>query len=199
MEGAAIREERTRLGTVKPAPLGSIDGVQPSPAGVDMDALLARYDELGMVSQADGEQLLVFISSSMPKTSLRLLARQAAAVGAPLVLRGVVGESFPTTGEFMREVYGDDEPRAHAMIDPTLFGRFDVHQAPAFVLVPSGVCVAGVRNCPDSTPVHVHIAGDVTLDYALDFIARTRPEFRPTATRLLSRLDSRRDQEGATQ
>lgn len=198
-ESTAIQEERARLGTVQPALLGSINGFQPSPAGVNVDALLARYDELGMVSQADGEQLLVFISSSMPKASLRLLARQAAAVGAPLVLRGVVGESFPTTGEFMRKVYGDDEPKAHAMIDPTLFGRFDVHQAPAFVLVPSGVCVTGVRNCPDSTPVHVHIAGDVTLDYALDFIARTRPEFRAAATHFLARLGARRDTEGAAQ
>ncbi|PKM44761.1 MAG: type-F conjugative transfer system pilin assembly protein TrbC [Gammaproteobacteria bacterium HGW-Gammaproteobacteria-1] len=198
-ESKAVQEERARLGTVQPALLGSIDGVQPSPVGVDVNALLARYDELGMVSQADGEQLLVFISSSMPKASLRLLARQAAAVGAPLVLRGVTGESFPATAEFMREVYGDDELRARAMIDPTLFGRFDVRQAPAFVLVPSGACVAGVRNCPDSTPVHVHIAGDVTLDYALDYIARTRPEFRAAATHLLARLDARRDTKGAAQ
>lgn len=199
-KGKAVQEERARVGAVQPAPLGSIGGIQPATPGVDMDALLARYDELGMVPQADGEQLLVFISSSVPKASLRLLARQAAAVGAPLVLRGVVGDSFPATAEFMRDVYGDGEPRARAMIDPTLFSRFDVRHAPAFVLVPSGACIAGVRNCPDSTPVHAHVAGDVTLDYALDFIARTRSgsEFRATATHLLARLNAQH-REGATQ
>lgn len=187
-DGKIVQDERARLVTVQPAPLGSIGGIQPATPGVDMDALLARYDELGMVPQADGEQLLVFVSSSVPKASLRVLARQAAAVGAPMVLRGVVGGSFLATAEFMREVYGDDEPRARAMIDPTLFGRFDVHHVPAFVLAPSGVCVVGVRNCPNSTPFHVHVAGDVTLDYALDFIARTRPDYRASATRLLARL-----------
>lgn len=198
-EGTVVQDERARLATVQPAPLGSIDGIQPTAPGVDMDALLARYDELGTVQQAAGEQLLIFVSSSVPKASLRLLARQAAAVGAPLVLRGVVGESFPATAEFMRDVYGDDEPRARAMIDPTLFNRFEVHQVPAFVLVPSGACVAGVRNCPDNTPVHVHVAGDVTLGYALDFIARTRSDFRSAAANLLARLEARRDMEGATQ
>jgi type-F conjugative transfer system pilin assembly protein TrbC len=196
-EGTLVQDERARLVTLQPAPLGDIDGIQPVAPGVDMDVLMARYDELGTVQQAEGDQLLVFISSSVPKASLRLLARQAAAVGAPLVLRGVTGESFPATAEFMRDIYGDDEPRARAMIDPTLFSRFDVRQAPAFVLVPSGACVAGIRNCPDLTPVHV--AGDVTLDYTLDFIARTRPEFRATATRLQARLEARHGTEGSAQ
>jgi type-F conjugative transfer system pilin assembly protein TrbC len=75
------------------------------------------------------------------------------------------------------------------MIDPTLFDRFDVKQVPAVVLVPGGACVVGVRACPKVTPAHVHVVGDVTLDYVLDHIARTHPESRTLANSLHARLE----------
>jgi type-F conjugative transfer system pilin assembly protein TrbC len=75
------------------------------------------------------------------------------------------------------------------MIDPTLFDRFGVKQVPAVVLVPGGACVADVRACPKVTPAHVHVAGDVTLDYALDYIARSHPESRTLANTLHASLE----------
>jgi conjugal transfer pilus assembly protein TrbC len=89
----------------------------------------------------------------------------------------------------MRDVLGDEEPRARAVIDPTLFERFNVKQVPAVVLVPDGACVAGISACPKVTPAHVHVAGDVTLDYALDHIARTHPESRTLANSLHARME----------
>lgn len=202
---APVGKEMRQVTSVEPAPLGSIDGIQPTSPDIDLDALMARYGAMRTPALAgDRERLLVFISASVPRESLRRLAQQAARIGAPLVLRGVVGDDFPATAAFMRDILGepenDDRPPAtsskeihsqrkpRALIDPTLFARFDVRQVPAVVLVPDGACVAGIRACPDATPAHVHVAGDVTLDYALDHIARTHPEAKSVADALLARL-----------
>jgi type-F conjugative transfer system pilin assembly protein TrbC len=206
MEGNSVGKEMRQVTSVEPAPLGSIDGIRPTSPDIDLDALMARYGAMRPTPAlaGDREQLLVFISASVPKESLRSLARQAASVGAPLVLRGVVDGDFPATAEFMRDILGEPEKdgrppatsskksqgqrKARALIDPTLFARFDVRQVPAMVLVPDGACVAGIRACPHATPAHVHVAGDVTLDYALDHIARTHPEAKSVADPLLARL-----------
>lgn len=203
---APVGKEMRQVTSVEPAPLGSIDGIRPTSPDVDLDALMAQYGAMRPTPALadDREQLLVFISASVPRESLRRLARQAASVGAPLVLRGVVGGDFPATAEFMRDILGEPEndgrppatfskqghsqTKPRALIDPTLFARFDVRQVPAVVLVPDGACVTGIRACPHATPVHVHVAGDVTLDYALDHIARTHPEAKSVADALLARL-----------
>ncbi len=188
---SAFRKEVQQLQNLNPAPLGSIDGITGTKPGIDLDALMSRYDRSAPeLSPTDSdEQLLIFISASVPQESLRNLAQQAARLNAPLILRGVVDGDLPATAKFMRDILGDEEPRARAMIDPTLFDRFGVKQVPAVVMVPGGACVAGARACPKVTPAHVHVAGDVTLDYALDHIARTHPESRTLANSLHERLE----------
>lgn len=195
MEGTA-GEVMRQVTSVEPAPLGPIDGIRPTSPDIDLDALMARYGATRETPALGGnrEPLLVFISESVPRESLRRLARQAADVGAPLVLRGVVRGDFRATAEFMRDILGEpgeeeaESSKPRALIDPTLFARFDVRQVPAVVLTPGGACVAGIRICPDATPPHVHVAGDVTLDYALAHIARTHPDARSVADALLARL-----------
>jgi conjugal transfer pilus assembly protein TrbC len=206
VEGVSVGKEMRQVTSVEPGPLGSIDGIQPTSPDIDLDALMARYGAMRPTPSlaGDREQLLVFISASVPRESLRRLARQAASVGAPLVLRGVAGGGFPATAKFIRDILDEPENddrspatssneihsqrKPRALIDPTLFARFDVRQVPAVVLVPDGACMAGIRACPDATPAHVHVAGDVTLDYALDHIARTHLEAKPVADALIARL-----------
>ncbi|MEJ2404149.1 MAG: type-F conjugative transfer system pilin assembly protein TrbC [Candidatus Thiodiazotropha sp.] len=188
---AAFQKETRQLQDLDPIPLGSINVITGTKPGIDLDALMTRYGHSAqeLSPTASDEQLLIFISASVPRESLRKLAQQAACVNAPLILRGVVDGDLPATAKFMRDILGDEEPRARAMIDPTLFDRFGVKQVPAVVLVPGGACVAGVRACPKGTPAHVHVAGDVTLDYALDHIARTHPESRTLTNSLHARLE----------
>lgn len=187
-EGAGIRKAIRQIAGAGQAPLGRIGGIRPGAPSINLDALMQRQaGKIGTGAQGP-EQLLVFISDAVPRASLRRLARQAAAVGAPLVLRGVVGDGFVETAAFMRDILGEEEPKARALIDPTLFARFEVRQAPAVILAPDGACIAGIRACPKATPAHVHVAGDVTLDYALDYIARTHPDHRAVARTLLTRL-----------
>lgn len=189
-----IKQERNASAQAAPSRLGSIMPDSTSRKPIDIDAMLSKYG--GATAQPSmegaGEVLLVFISSSVPKTALTNLARAAAAVGAPLVLRGPVDGDFEKTAQFMRGIFGDEEgaiPRA--MMDPTLFARFGVQQVPAFVVVPSGACVAGVRHCPEHTPDHFHVAGDVSLRYGLEFIARNYPNGAAFADALLARLEAR--------
>jgi len=188
--GSAVRDARQQIMAAEPRPPspGSLGGISASAPAVDV-ADLARRSPTAGAGGHTSSRLLVFISASVPRASLRRLARDAVLADATLVLRGVVGEGFPDTAAFMRDVLGGDEgPKARALIDPTLFTRYGVTTVPAMVLTPEGACVAGPRRCPESVPRHVHVAGDVTLAYALDYIARTRPAYREAAREVLVRL-----------
>lgn len=182
----AFMQEAQRLEDLDPAPTGSIDGIDGGNPGIDLDALMAQYGRSApeLTASAPDERLLIFISASVPRASLSKLARQAAHANAPLILRGFIEGDLDATARFMGDILGDEEPRAHALINPRLFDRFEVEQVPAVVLVPDGACVAGVQACPKVTPAHVHIAGDVSLDYALEQIARTHPMARDIAESL---------------
>jgi len=74
-------------------------------------------------------------------------------------------------------------------IDPQAFDRFGVSVAPTFVLLKSGStatpCAAGACFAASSFAL---VAGDVSLDYALEFFRRSAPAFRREATGLLSKL-----------
>ena len=194
----AAAKEMANIAGVRPAAPSRLGHLTPVPAHIDMDALLARYSQLKGPAGADDAhrpRLLIFISSSVPEASLKALAHDAARIDAPLVLRGIVGTGFPSTARFMMNVLGANRKKpatpadpsvVRAMIDPVLFRRFDVRTVPAFVLVPDGACLG--HACPTAVPDHVHVAGDVTLDYALAYIGRTHPAVRPVAARLLASL-----------
>ncbi len=190
--GSAVETERNAVMGVLPTARSSLGGVQRLSFGnIDIDALARRYEALegpsGGFEDTD-ERLLVFISASVPRESLRRLANQARAVSATLVLRGVVGDGFPATAEFLRGLYGEAGDAPRGMIDPRLFDRFNVRQVPAVVLAPAGVCLEGLRVCPDTTPSHVLVAGDVSLEYTLEYIASRYPEARRSANASLARL-----------
>lgn len=195
----AAAKEMARIAGVQPAAAARLGHVSTAPAHIDMDALMAKYSRLegpGGAGATHRPRLLIFISSSMPEASLKALARDAIRIGAPLILRGIVGTGFPSTARFMMGVLGANRKRksqvpsdpsvVRAMIDPVQFRRFDVRTVPAFVLVPDGACLG--HACPTAVPDNVHVAGDVTLDYALAYIGRTHPAVRPVAARLLASL-----------
>jgi len=105
--------------------------------------------------------LLVFISFSMPKTTLAQLSVQVRKAGGVLVLRGVVNNSIKETIAAMHDLSKQGVP---AIIHPKLFKMYNVRQVPAFVM-----------HDPEYTRVHDEkqtviidkMAGNVTLDYVL--------------------------------
>lgn len=166
------------------------DGVQRQrdrSAVVDAEALtppqfdLHSPQPLGQAAMADAlspptrpwagtnrQPLLILVSFSMPDSELQELAAQGARIGAPLVLRGLVDDSFPATQKRLmrfRQIHG-----ASFRIDPTLFRRFGVDQVPTFVLPLEPLQTCSMESCP--APAHVQLTGDAGLDYVLAEIDR---------------------------
>jgi conjugal transfer pilus assembly protein TrbC len=125
--------------------------------------------------------LLVFVSHSMPPESLLRLAHQAKRADGVLVFRGLAGAT-------LREMIERVEPLARTgaaiQIDPEAFGRFGVKAVPTFVLA------EGSRSCADrSCDANARrIAGDVTLDFALERLARADDPLGAAAAARLTML-----------
>ena len=166
--------------------------VEPQRGAIDIEALARGKVPLpnaGGSAGAAPTPLRIFITLDMPRASLQLLTDQAARAGAVLVLRGLKSQSMRQTVALVQELIG--KRRVAWVIDPEAFTRFAVRQAPTFVLTlndagndAQGSCRAGC-----ATPASfVSVAGDVSLDYALETIQRRQPEAAPRAEPLLKRL-----------
>ena len=109
--------------------------------------------------------LFYFFSFSMPRSSLREAARESAAGGAVMVLRGLSGEDLGKTASRISDVIG--KTGARTWIDPLLFECFSVEAVPQLVLAhghaPGADC-EGLR--------HVKVSGDVSLPYALGLMEK---------------------------
>ena len=92
------------------------------------------------------ENVLVFVSLSMPKDSLRTLYAEAEKQNSVLILRGLKNNSFKETAEVLKEL------KIAASIDPTLFEKYHISAVPTFVMV------------RDSEPLF--LMGNVSLSYA---------------------------------
>jgi type-F conjugative transfer system pilin assembly protein TrbC len=73
-------------------------------------------------------QLFIFVSQSVPASSIKELWSQAQRVGGKLLFRGLVGGSFKETEKHIQEL------GIVADIDPTKFEEFEVIHVPTFVL-----------------------------------------------------------------
>ena len=112
-----------------------------------------------------GPALLIFVSFSMPAGSLLRLAHQAKRADGVLVFRGLAGA---TLREMVERVEPLAKTGASIQINPEAFARFGVEVVPTFVLADS-LASCGEATCEGRVR---RIAGDVTLDYALERLAR---------------------------
>lgn len=168
---------------------GGLPAITPGP-GVDVQALVERHYKNNR--PAEGQKkgtpgLLYFASFAMPEASLDRTIDQAERSGAALVVRGLVkGGDFEATIERMGKLL--NRRKVSILIDPTLFSRFDVRQVPTIVLVSGEVPHCEEQGCASPTPPYWAVAGDVSLDYALEAITRQAPEARATAQPYLAAL-----------
>ncbi len=75
-------------------------------------------------------QLFVFVSASMPKGSFRTIAQDGVRYHAPLILRGLIGESLQETLLNLKEIAALG---AIIQIDPLLYETYGVEMVPAVV------------------------------------------------------------------
>lgn len=167
--------------------------VNPQRGAIDIEALARGKVQLPSAGAASGTAptpLRIFITLDMPRASLQLLTDQASRAGAVLVLRGLKSQSMRETVAIVGELIGDR--KVAWVIDPEAFTRFAVRQAPTFVLTLNDTTGNDAEgNCGSGcvTPAgFVSVAGDVSLDYALQAIIRRRPEATPRAEPILKRL-----------
>ena len=113
-------------------------------------------------------KLLVFVSFSMPKASLRALAQEAGKHNAVMVIRGLKDDSFKTTQQAFLEIVGVDknldlknminqetvnQDMQGFEVNPELFKTYNITHVPVFVLI---------KNTQEIS----RLSGNVSLDYA---------------------------------
>ena len=197
MEHARQKHRMPTEGELLRVPVPAAPNLDALPAptssrAVDLEALAKGYEaNADRMATAQGIQsgpgLLVFVSFSMPEPTLRRLVDQAAKAQAVLVIRGFVNGSLRETVAHARGLIGHRQ--VAFQIDPQSFDRFAVVKTPTFVLVRDGAqgkaCGAGLCFPADT---FVATSGDVSLDYALEFIERQAPRFSKDARRYLKKI-----------
>mgnify|MGYP001115807848 CR=1 FL=1 len=159
---------------------------------IDLGAIAKGFEAIGQpvpgaAAINEAPALLVFVSFSMPEATLARLVDQAARARATLVLRGLVDGSLQKTVLRAQGLIG--QRKVGLQIDPQAFDRFSISVTPTFVLLKAGAaaspCAAG--TCfPDSS--FVAVAGDVSIDYALEYFRRTASSFSRDARTVLATL-----------
>ena len=169
-----------------------IQSDQVPPKLLDIAAIARQGAALSsQISINPGEPTLrVFITLEMPRPSLERLVDQASRAGATLVLRGLKAQSLRETLAAVRPLIGSH--RVAWVIDPEAFARYQVTVAPTFVLTRADASTETAEPQCGSGCVapasFVSVAGDVTLDYALDAMSRRSPAAVPSIAALLERL-----------
>jgi conjugal transfer pilus assembly protein TrbC len=159
-----------------------------APAGlpaVDPAAIAKRYEGLQPTAESG---LFIMVSFSMPRESIERLAAQAGKANGTLILRGLVDDSLTKTAEIAAD-FIKRHPGSQFQIDPTLFKRFAVDQVPAFVLSTQAPDMNTCSKDCDARNTFASVSGDVTLDYALEYLAKQRDSrFAALAERRLKLL-----------
>lgn len=163
-------------------------------AGIDIGAPARQGSQIGGNPNAGAlppqePALRIFVTLDMPQGSLRRLVDQAERAGAVLVLRGLKNQSMRQTVAAVSDLLG--QRRAGWVIDPEAFERHGIEAAPTFVLtVGEDAPPCSATTCTVPRPF-VSVSGDVSLDYALEHMARRQPGAAAVAGPYLSRLRTR--------
>src|SRR5690606_18208292 len=135
---------------------------------LDLEELQAAYEAN---QHKHLNQLMIFVSASMPKAALEEYSIQAKKAGAVLVFRGLINNSFKQTTSF---IYSLNSQGTTAIIDPLSYHNFNITSVPQIVVI------TDKHNCKwgrcEQTPKHDKIQGNISLEYALSEISK-RGEF----------------------
>lgn len=172
-----------------PRPAMNVDAIPVpiTPAEVDLGALAERFRQLPSATpEIPTPALVIFLSFSLPEPTLVRLIAQAERLQAKVVIRGLHKESLKETVAATRRLIG--VRRVAVDIDPQAFTRFGVLEVPSFVAIKAGAslreCGSGACIAPDAFAL---VAGDVSAEYALEYIARRQPDLQRTVQAILER------------
>lgn len=145
----------------------------------------AREQEVPVAGEQ--EELLVFLSFSMPESMIKQYIEQAAIYKARVVFRGTVSGDLKMS-ENQKLIY-DMKPRrmASVEINPTLFVRYAVTKVPTFAVGKYGQMPGYTKEGCLPPANFATISGDISIPYALKEIQKSGPaDIKLAATRYLN-------------
>lgn len=115
-------------------------------------------------------EVVVFVSFSMPINSLQEWSIQAQKIHAPLVIRGLVNDSFLDTQKAVKQIIGSVN-KGGVVVDPRLFQQYHITQVPSVLIrhKNNSTCLSN-QSCWSQESFDV-VAGDIGLESALQEIA----------------------------
>jgi conjugal transfer pilus assembly protein TrbC len=161
---------------------------KPAASAPDIASIAEKYKHLGQaaaIPQNGQPDLLVMVSLSMPKEALVRTAEQAERAGATLVFRGLKGDSMMKMGEEIKAIVGSRS--VSVVVHPPAFQQFSVTRVPAIVIARPEAGNVLDNGC-SKPETFVKVSGDVSLDYALDYIERKSPAWAVTAKHFRSKI-----------
>lgn len=154
--------------------------------GIDIQKLAQRYEQEVKVEVQQNNQIMVFVSFSMPIDSIKKAIQDVKKVDGVVVLRGFVNNNYMDTA---KEIQKLGEQVGNIQVHPDAFKKYQVTSVPTVVLVEAQHEKIGDDGCalPDS---YLSISGDVPLSYALEQFAKQGNEHQQRlATRYLRHLE----------
>lgn len=173
-----LREVNERVVNQFRTPAPTLDNlpqpaVQPNPAD-----MAQQFRHPPVHAQASAPELMVFVSFSMPDEALQRIVEQSERSGARLVFRGLRGDKLTDMAQHIATLIG--KHRVEAIVHPPAYAQFKVTQVPALVIAQSNAGDRMEGGCaqPDR---YVKVTGDVSQDYALEYIERSSPQWAAAA------------------
>lgn len=150
----------------KSGAFGQMPNIPTPTAGIDIDRIASQYREMNHPTLPADENLLIFVSTSIPMQTLVKLGQQAKQAGAVLVLRGLPGGLASGWTHAMAQLKPLAATGARVEINPDLFRLYSVTQVPTFMIakLDRSRCATDSTGCA----ANLRLSGDVSLDYVLE-------------------------------
>jgi conjugal transfer pilus assembly protein TrbC len=159
---------------------------------IDPEAIAKQYAQVQHQAPGkrdeDKNEVMVFVSLSMPKASLERASRDTRKAGAALVMRGVTRGVGPGRwAQSMAALEPITKNGGEVSLHPDLFERYGIKRVPAVVVAtePTGGC------SEDSCREYAVVYGDVTLSYSLDRLTDRTDAIGAIARQRLAKLEQR--------
>lgn len=134
---------------------------------IDPERIARQYSEIKGPEKREKEtnELMVFVSTSMPTASLEKVAAQSRQASAMIVMRGASKGVGP--GKWIASVQAMKpltDNGGEVFLYPEMFERYGIKRVPAIVVAPDAQGGCSEDACREYAVVY----GDVSLDYALE-------------------------------
>jgi len=181
-----LKEVTERVVNQYRAPAPRLDNLPQTAVKVSPAAMAEQFRQSPITNQPPvAPELMVFVSFSMPRESLLRIVEQSEMTGARLIFRGFTGDKLTDMSKRIADLLG--KHRVEAVVHPPAFTQFKVNQVPALVISQSDAANQLDNGCAQAER-YVKVTGDVSQDYALDYIERTSPKWSTVAATFNSKL-----------